>query len=207
MVWTRAAERLIRVEWPTLSPQFNAPWGGTFTTCALTSRALFRVKHWDFTPLRGSGQNVWLQAFPANSAPRLLLHERRCREEGRRFQVAYDFICIMSPSSGQPIRAALCSTFATLSMSRAPLHKDLVALDRAHQAVMQQLASEQAAAWDEGKSEQNRVAILATVQRKLEMHMTQFQAEWTRMQARIEWQASVETHPTKQMEEGATTPP
>ena len=72
---------------------------------------------------------------------------------------------------------------------------------------MQQLASEQAAAWDEGKSEQNGAAILATVQRKLEIHLTQFQAEWDRMQARIEQQTSVEGDYAKQMAEAATTPP
>ena len=71
-------------------------------------------------------------------------------------------------------------------MSRVPLHKDLVALDRAHQAVMQQLASEQAAAWDEGKSKQDRDTILAAVQRKLNSHLMEFQAEWDRVRARVE---------------------
>ena len=88
-------------------------------------------------------------------------------------------------------------------MSRIPLHKDLVALDRAHQAVMQQLALEQAAAWDESNTKQDRDTILATVQRKLELHMTEYQAEWGTVHAALERQANLK----KQMEETGTRRP
>lgn len=64
----------------------------------------------------------------------------------------------------------------SLSMSQAPLHKDLVALDRAHQVVMQQLAFEQTAAWDEDKSEEEKDVILTTVRRKLDLHMAEIRA-------------------------------
>jgi hypothetical protein len=70
-------------------------------------------------------------------------------------------------------------------MSRPPLHKDLIALDRAHQVVMQQLAREQAAAWDESLSEEERQAVLATVEEKLQAHMIEFRAEWERVVVRI----------------------
>ena len=70
-------------------------------------------------------------------------------------------------------------------ISRPPLHRDLMALDRAHQAVMQQLASEQSAAWDEELSEKDRQALLAAVEEKLEAHMIEFRAEWERAEARI----------------------
>ena len=72
------------------------------------------------------------------------------------------------------------------TMSRPPLHRDFIALDRAHQVVMQQLALEQAAAWDESLSEEERQKILATVEEKLQAHMIEFRAEWERVEARIE---------------------
>ena len=70
-------------------------------------------------------------------------------------------------------------------MSRPPLHRDLIALDRAHQRVMQQLAVEQSGAWDEELSEKARQALLAAVEEKLEAHMIEFRAEWERAEARI----------------------
>jgi hypothetical protein len=75
-------------------------------------------------------------------------------------------------------------------MSRTPIHKDLIALDRAHQATMQQFVLEQVAAWDEGKSEHARQRLLATVQHNMETHLLAFRAEWNKVQARIERDAA-----------------
>ena len=80
---------------------------------------------------------------------------------------------------------ALLFSIPRRPMSRPPLHRDLIALDRAHQRVMQQLAVEQSAAWDEELSEKDRQALLAAVEEKLEAHMTEFRAEWERAEARI----------------------
>lgn len=84
------------------------------------------------------------------------------------------------------ITPAFPSALDDWTMSRPPLHRYLIALDRAHQLVMQQLALEQAAAWDKGLSEEKRQAILATVEEKLQAHMIEFRAEWERVEARIE---------------------
>ena len=62
-------------------------------------------------------------------------------------------------------------------MSRPPLHRDLIALDRAHQAFMQQLALEQAVAWNEEISEEELHAILATVEDKLQAHMIELRVQ------------------------------
>ncbi len=91
----------------------------------------------------------------------------------------------------QPLPFQLPSTItpafhSSLDDVAPPLHRDLIALDRAHQVVLQQLALEQAAAWDESLSEEERQAILATVEEKLRAHMIEFRAEWERVGARIE---------------------
>ena len=52
-------------------------------------------------------------------------------------------------------------------------------------SIMQQLALEQAATWDESLSEEERQKILATVEEKLQAHMIEFRAEWERVEARI----------------------
>ena len=111
-------------------------------------------------------------------------------------------------SSNCPV-LTLCPVVLDISspfMARIPLHNDLVALDRAHQLVMQRLALEQAEAWDEGKSKQDREKTLATVQQQLESQMTAFQAEWGRVQARVERQASAEKASAERMKEAATKP-
>lgn len=66
-------------------------------------------------------------------------------------------------------------------MSRAtPLHDDLIALDRAHQATLRQLAQELAAAFDTSRTKEESQAMLAEVERKLEVHQREFAAEWAR---------------------------
>jgi hypothetical protein len=50
---------------------------------------------------------------------------------------------------------------------------------------MQQVAQEQAAAWDESLSEEQRQTIVTSVERKLEAHMVEFRAEWARLEGQI----------------------
>ena len=104
---------------------------------------------------------------------------------------AMSLAMVILQSTPKPARSTSNHHYALLfstprrPMSRPSLHRDLIALDRAHQRVMQQLAVEQSAAWDKKLSEKARQALLAAVERKLEAHMTEFRAEWERAEDRV----------------------
>lgn len=65
------------------------------------------------------------------------------------------------------------------------MHEDLIALDRAHQAVMRELVQEHAAAFDVSRTKEESQAMLAEVECKLEAHQLEFAAAWARVEARI----------------------